>query len=272
LTARTNPGLLADVSPLQLAALFTVACLALCALTGRLAFLVEEFSAPWRRAVAGVLFAGILAAVVFYPMAGGSRLATVDVDELSLPTLFLGHGLLILFLLGWWVLRQFPSRGWSALPFDHVVTDIRYGIGLGLAGWLITIAVTMSVAAIAIATGATPAPREEIPPVMVCLAELPVSHKLLIIAVAMTVEEWFFRGFLQRRIGLVVSSVLFMLAHASYGLPFMMVSVLTISLLIGRALQRRGRLLPCIVAHGVFDAIQLLIILPVAVRLIHPAS
>jgi membrane protease YdiL (CAAX protease family) len=81
------------------------------------------------------------------------------------------------------------------------------------------------------------------------------------------VEEWFFRGFLQRRIGLILSSTLFALAHAGYGLPFMVISVLTISLLIGRALQRRGRLLPCIVAHGVFDAIQLLVIMPLAVRM-----
>jgi membrane protease YdiL (CAAX protease family) len=48
----------------------------------------------------------------------------------------------------------------------------------------------------------------------------------------------------------------------------MLFSVLVISLVIGWTLRRTGRLLPCIVAHGVFDAIQLLIILPVAVRLL----
>jgi hypothetical protein len=30
---------------------------------------------------------------------------------------------------------------------------------------------------------------------------------------------------------------------------------------------RSGDLLPCIIAHGVFDGIQLLVVLPIAVRL-----
>jgi membrane protease YdiL (CAAX protease family) len=80
--------------------------------------------------------------------------------------------------------------------------------------------------------------------------------------VAMTVEEAFFRGFLQPRVGLVVSSILFAFSHFSYGLPFMIVVVFTISLIIGRAFERAGDLLPCVVAHGIFDGVQLLVILP----------
>ena len=69
------------------------------------------------------------------------------------------------------------------------------------------------------------------------------------------------------RIGLVVSSILFAMSHFSYGLPSMIVGVFTISLIIGRTFARSGDLLPCIIAHGVFDAVQLLVILPLAVRL-----
>ena len=96
---------------------------------------------------------------------------------------------------------------------------------------------------------------------------MPIAYKLIIVIVAMTVEEAFFRGFLQARFGLVVSSVLFALSHFSYGLPFMIVGVFTISLVIGRAFQRSGDLLPCIIAHGIFDSIQLFVILPWAVRM-----
>ena len=58
------------------------------------------------------------------------------------------------------------------------------------------------------------------------------------------------------------------LRAARYGLPLMLVSVFIISLLIGWTMRQTGRLLPCIVAHGVFDAIQLLIIIPLAMRMI----
>ena len=61
--------------------------------------------------------------------------------------------------------------------------------------------------------------------------------------------------------------MLFALSHFSYGLPFMIVGVFTISLIIGRTLARTGDLLPCIIAHGIFDGVQLLIVLPWVVRL-----
>lgn len=214
------------------------------------------------------MLAGILTLAVFYPAAAGGRLAAGAAEELWFPGLFAGHGLLVIFLAGWWWLRPTGAPEFLAMGFEQLSADVRHGIVVGLAGWFITITVTMAVAAAVFAAGGTAVQPQEIPAVMVWLAGLSLGHKLLVIGVAMTVEELFFRGFLQQRFGLALSSVLFTLAHAGYGLPFMMVSVLTISLLIGRALQQRGRLLPCIVAHGVFDAIQLLLILPWAVRMI----
>jgi membrane protease YdiL (CAAX protease family) len=269
LTERENTGLLAGVSALQVATIGSVAFLAWCAAFGRLDFLREEFRSLPRRIVAGVLLTGILATVVFYPVTGG---ATVDVEDLWFPALFLSHALLAVFLVAWWGLKSFQSiPQFLALRMDHLRGDVAYGVSVGLAGWGITIAVTMGVAAAAFAAGFGPSAPQEIPPLMVWLAGLPILQKLAIIGAAMTVEEAFFRGFLQPRLGLWVSSILFALAHASYGLPLMIVSVLTISVLIGRAFEQRGRLVPCIVAHGVFDAIQLLIILPWAVRMVQGA-
>ena len=85
--------------------------------------------------------------------------------------------------------------------------------------------------------------------------------------IRLAVEEAFFRGFLQPRFGLVVSSILFALSHFNYGLPFLIVGVFTISLVIGLTLTRSGDLLPCIIAHGIFDSVQLFIVLPWVVRL-----
>ena len=100
---------------------------------------------------------------------------------------------------------------------------------------------------------------------LIWLTHLPVWRKLVVVAVAMTVEEAFYRAFLQMRFGWVLSSVLFALSHGGYGLPTLTVSVFVVSLAIGWALRRRGNLLPCVVAHGVFDAVQLLIVMPIAI-------
>jgi membrane protease YdiL (CAAX protease family) len=88
----------------------------------------------------------------------------------------------------------------------------------------------------------------------------------MIVGAAMSVEEAFFRGFLQPRLGLALSTLLFTLAHVNYGLPFMVVAVLTISAILGALFAVRRNLLPCMVAHGVFDAIQIFLVIPFAVR------
>jgi membrane protease YdiL (CAAX protease family) len=251
-----------------MAAASSVMALALLASSGRLAFLLREFSGARRRIAAVILLGLALFFVVFLPAAGGGRVSETEPDDLSFPALFLGHGLLLLFLVAWRGLRPLPlATGSRLLRLDHLLADVRYGVWIGVAGWLVTIAGTMVVAAIALAAGLGPTVPQEIPAMIVWMANLGIQEKLVIIAVAMTVEELFFRGFLQTRFGLVLSSLFFTLAHASYGLPFMMISVLIISLVIGWALRRTGRLLPCVVAHGVFDAVQLLFILPWAVRL-----
>jgi membrane protease YdiL (CAAX protease family) len=145
--------------------------------------------------------------------------------------------------------------------------DIRHGVWIGSMGWALTIVATAGFAMLVRETPVVAGPTE-IPKVMIWLATLPIPYKLVVIAIAMTVEEGFFRAFLQTRIGWIPSSILFALGHAGYGLPMMLFSVLVISLVIGWTLRRQGRLLPCIVAHGIFDAIQLLVIMPVAVKML----
>ena len=259
------------MSALQLAAIGAVAFLTLCAAAGRLSFLRSEFATTRRRVAAAGLLVAILTAVVFYPVTGGHMAAAVETDELWFPALFLGHGLLILFLLGWSGLGSTPVAAAFAEMLHHLGADIRLGVVVGVRGWMLTITITLAAALIASPFGVAPPAPDDVPPVMIWLAGLPLGHKLLVIGAAMTVEEAFFRGFLQARFGLVLSSLLFTLAHANYGLPFMLIGVLTISLVIGRAYQRTGRLLPCIVAHGIFDSVQLLVVVPWAVRMLRAA-
>lgn len=252
---------------MRLALLLSLSALALLALTGRLTFLVTEFPRRGRRLVAALLFAAVLLAAVFLPTVSG-RGQDIEVDAIWFPSLFAGHVVLTAFLLVWWRLRPIPGALSRFLLLDSVSwEDIRHGVWIGSMGWVLTIVATAVAAMLMRETSGAPT-TTEIPAVMIWLATLPVTYKLVVIAVAMTVEEGFFRAFLQTRVGWIPSSILFALGHAGYGLPMMLFSVFVISLVIGWTLRRRGRLLPCIVAHGVFDAIQLLIIMPVAVKMI----
>jgi len=107
------------------------------------------------------------------------------------------------------------------------------------------------------------------PPAMIgWMAALPLWKKAVIVLSAMTVEEAFFRSFLQKRIGLLASTILFALAHFTYGNPLLLIGVTIISLIIGFAFYRTKNVIPGVIAHGVFDAIQLFVIVPIAFKMI----
>jgi membrane protease YdiL (CAAX protease family) len=249
------------------ALLLCLSTLALLALTGRLSFIVTEFPQRGRRLVSALLLVGVLVVAVFLPTVTGGE-HEIDTDSIWFPSLFLGHVVLAAFLLAWWWLRPGHESLRRFLLVDHLRReDVGDGLRIGAMGRVLTILATAAVGLLVRDTSVVPGPNE-IPQVMIWLANLPLPQKLLVIAVAMTVEEGFFRAFLQTRIGWIPSSVLFALGHAGYGLPMMLFSVFVISLIIGWTLRRTGRLLPCIVAHGVFDAIQLLVIMPIAVKMI----
>ena len=82
----------------------------------------------------------------------------------------------------------------------------------------------------------------------------------------MIVEELFFRSFLQTRVGPVASTLMFTAAHGVYGQPLVLVGILVISTVLSVAFVLYRNVLPCIVAHGVFDAIQMFVVIPVVVR------
>jgi len=201
----------------------------------------------------------------------GSALTPVKPEQLAATpfyTLFAMHAILVVFLAGWWLITGGPAlREFLNIRHERPAEVVAIGFAVGVGGWVFTIVAAMVVAMILQASGMLSGPAE--PPAMIgWMANLPIWKKALIILSAMTVEEFFFRSFLQKRIGLVASTILFALAHFTYGNPMMLIGVTMISLVIAVTFYRTRNVVPGIIAHGVFDAIQLFVIVPAFVKLL----
>ena len=233
-------------------------------------FELEPFPGPLRL-VLGVLWliAGV-ALVCFVPLEG-----LIDPEDSGAPirdvrfvTLFAGHALLAVFLLGWWALAGFERPGrFLRLPGGSLPRRLAIGVVVGLVGWAATIGAMAAVGSIvgieeAVTGAATSDSGEGLPQVMQMLVEMPILNRVLLVVSAGVFEEAFFRSFLQTRGGLVLSTILFAMGHASYGSPFMLVGVFAVSVVLGLVFRSTGDVLPCMVAHSVFDAVQLLVVMP----------
>ena len=67
--------------------------------------------------------------------------------------------------------------------------------------------------------------------------------------------------------GLIASTALFAMAHLTMGQPFVLIGVTIVSIVIGVTFYRTRNLIPGVIAHGVFDAVQLFVIIPIAYRM-----
>ena len=102
------------------------------------------------------------------------------------------------------------------------------------------------------------------------LVMLPVGKRLLIVLSAMTIEEFQFRAFLQRRLGAVPASVLFLLSHGGYGEPYFFVGLVAITTVLAIAFEKTKSIYAPMLAHGTFDAVQLFVFLPLVLKLVSP--
>ena len=190
-----------------------------------------------------------------------------ELARIPFYSLFLLHAVLIVFLAGWWLLTgRPPLREFLSFRGGRTGEMVMTGFAVGVGGWIVTIIFAFLLAAILKASGLLPAPPQP-PPMIAWMASLPVWKKLLVVLSAMTVEEFFFRAWLQTRVGLLASTILFALAHSGFGQPLLLIGVALISLIIGVTFYRTKNLLPGIITHGVFDAVQIFVIIPIVFRM-----
>lgn len=158
---------------------------------------------------------------------------------------------------------------WSeqlSLKTRHVGTELRIGLAAGLLGWFGVLSAALLMSLLVAEVGGEGLLSQEPAEQIVWLASLPVGLRLAVAVAAGVVEELFFRGFLQPRIGIVASTVLFVGAHLAYGEPFMLFGVSLLSLYYAWLARWRRSIWAAMAAHFLFDAIQLLVVIPAVLR------
>lgn len=173
------------------------------------------------------------------------------------------------------VRRASPWRSFAEqLGFEtpNLARELGVGAVAGFGAWLVVLCgVVLFAIALAALSGEELLPQAP-PAVIPWLAAQPILLRLAIALSAGVVEETFFRGFLQPRVGIALSTLFFAMAHLSYDHPIMLVGVSLLSLLYGLLTRWRQTVWPAIVAHFMFDAIQLLVVIPAVLELFRPGA
>lgn len=260
------------VGPMVLAGLGALAVDVLCARRG---LLPPGFADLWRRVGGGIAVAGILWIGVFLPLGQLGLEPAEEITNVPVWQLFFLH-LLLLAALGAWFGLGFgnqprPGRVFVQ-QFGFVTTnlpgELGLGVVLGLVAWVVVLLALLATGLVIYFVGGDKALPQEPPALVPWIAGLPVVVRLLVSLSAGVVEETFFRGFLQPRTGIALSTGFFVLAHLSYGQPIMLVGITLLSLIYAFITRWRQTIWPAIAAHALFDAVQLVVVIPAALRLL----
>lgn len=256
---------------------------------------------PARRWAMLAILSGIFYLGTFLPMAWLGQEVAFDPESVRTAELFLLHGVLVAglgawFALGYGGIREEPMlvseessefapapSGASPRAFEELLRqcglaprepfrEMLYGLTVAPLLWLGVLVVLALVGLALKSGGGAEWLPQEASPMITFMAGLPVLVRLGLSLSAGIVEEVFFRGFLQRRIGILASSALFVIAHLSYGQPIMLVGITLLSFGFAFLTRWRGNVWPAAVAHTFFDAIQLFWVIPSQVAPTDPTA
>ena len=213
-----------------------------------------------------VLYLGVLAPLSFI----GSDLPSPDPEDLHVVQLFSLHWIFAGALLAWYALGYLPhgeGRTTLARQFGlqapRVARELAIGAVAGVGIWVVVMLILALLAVLVALFGGLESLGEP-PPMVLWIAGLSVWTRVAVSLSAGLFEEAFFRGFLQPRVGIGLSTVFFTLAHLSYDQPFMLVGITLLSLLFSWLVIWRQSIWAAVAAHAVFDITQLVVVIPVA--------
>lgn len=158
----------------------------------------------------------------------------------------------------WWTWALYGRRleAWAnrlfvrtEAPGREVLVGTGWAFGMVVAAWMVSLAWYLLGGAGA--DGGTPAATYGMS------LGTAVALVLAISAVASVSEEFFFRGWVQPRLGVVPANVLFGLAHLSYGTWLQVVVPMGLGFGFSWLVVKYRSLLPALVAHFLYDVVQL---------------
>ncbi|MCB1008927.1 MAG: CPBP family intramembrane metalloprotease [Acidobacteria bacterium] len=227
------------------------------------------FESPVRRWGALMLLSLFFWIVVFSAFAGVAGDAQVDFEAISDWQLFALHALMVATILGWYALGYGGGAGGGTSLAEQVglvarrpLAEVGLGLVFGVGAWLVVLLGVVVVALILSALGGEDLLPKAPPDMIPWIAARPWWLRLAVALSAGFFEEAFFRGFLQPRVGIPLSTLLFVAAHISYDQPFMLVGVTLLSLLYALLVRWRQSIWAAATAHALFDGVQLLLVIP----------
>ncbi len=225
------------------------------------------FRSPARRALVLVCLATVLWWVIFLPLRFAGQ--EVDPTELSPLDLFGSQFLMALGLMAF-LAGGFAGSGRTAWEWGgylgwsarRPLWELAVGVGAGLSIWATVLAAQLLLAMAVEAVGGKSWLPDEPSQLLVWIVSLPAGWKIALAVTAGLVEETFFRGLLQPQLGWLLAAVLFSLAHAGYGEPILFGGLLVFSGFVSWLVVWRQSIWAAVVAHALFDLLQLFLVIP----------
>lgn len=84
---------------------------------------------------------------------------------------------------------------------------------------------------------------------------------LISFTLAPVAEETLFRGYLQKRIGIVFSSIIFSALHYGYGSLSEIIAAFSASVILGLNARKEGSIYPAIIAHALWNLLSITVLL-----------
>ena len=235
----------------------------------RRAFEPDAFPTETRRTAAIGLLVAVLLLCVVSPFASGLSGRPAEPKNISPVSAFALHGIFLLFLVAWWALSgRKPLLDFLSIRTDRPVRLMAVGFPIAAFAWGVSLCGMIAIQWAASLLGPGNALRPQISPIIPWIVALPVAFKVAIVVSAMVFEEAFFRSFLQPRIGAIGATLFFTLAHGVYGQPAMLVGIFILSSVLALTFELYHNALPGMIAHGAFDAFELFILIPFALKLV----
>jgi hypothetical protein len=234
-------------------------------------FSSDHFSTDVMKWIA-YFFLGVFLLMLTFLIVGSSLHPPTSKDLAKVPfySLFTLHIILFVFLLGWWLLTRRPPIGeylnMSRRGFGEAVMT---GFAVGVGGWIVTILLALAVALLLSAAGLIPKDAQP-SPMIGWMASLPLWKKGTIV---FGNDD---RGGVLSRLAAEARRTDFLHTALRAGAPDSPAAAADRRRdhLAGhrRHVYRTKNLQPGIIAHGIFDAVQLFVLIPIAFKMTEPAD